>query len=100
MLYVYTLVFVGASLMEVMGMIPQEMKSAGITIEALFSKYFGDEVSMYAYLCSSCALKQDMHLIYYHIRRTTLITVLHCFIPLLYCLGLNWVEPNLFEVSD
>ncbi|XP_065916833.1 E3 ubiquitin-protein ligase TM129-like isoform X2 [Dysidea avara] len=82
MLYAYTLLFIGAALMEVMGMIPQEMKSAGITIEALFSKYFGDE---------------DMHFIYYHIRRTTLITILHCCIPLLYCLGLNWVEPDLSE---
>jgi len=45
MLYAYTLFFIGAALLEVMGMIPQEMKSAGITIEALFSKYFGDEVS-------------------------------------------------------
>ena len=99
MLYAYTLFFIGAALLEVLGMIPQEMKSAGMTIEALFSKYFGDEVSWRAYLCSSCALIQDMHFIYYHIRRTTLITVLHCCIPLLYCVGLNWIEPNLSEVS-
>ena len=40
----YTLLFVGAAILEVMGMIPQEIKSSGITIEGILSKYFGDEV--------------------------------------------------------
>lgn len=40
----YTLLFVGAAILEVMGMIPQEIKSSGITIESILSKYFGDEV--------------------------------------------------------
>lgn len=41
----YTLLFVGAAVLEVMGMIPQEIKTSGITIEGMLSKYFGDEVS-------------------------------------------------------
>ena len=40
----YTLLFVGVAVLEVMGMIPQEIKSSGITIEGILSKYFGDEV--------------------------------------------------------
>ena len=40
-----------------------------------------------------------MHFIYYHMRRTTVMTVLHCFLPLLYCIGLHWSEPSLSVVS-
>lgn len=42
----YTLLFVGGAVLEVMGMIPQEIKSSGITIEGMLSKYFGDEVRL------------------------------------------------------
>ena len=42
----YTLLFVGGAVLEVMGMIPQEIKSSGITIEGMLSKYFGDEVGL------------------------------------------------------
>ena len=40
----YTLLFVGVAALEVMGMIPQEIRSSGITVEGILSKYFGDEV--------------------------------------------------------
>ena len=99
----YTLVFVGVAFMEVMGMIPQEIKSSGITIEGMLSKYFGDEVGFVKKICTRYVIRmpllQDMHFIYYHIRRTTVMTVLHCFIPLLYCIGLNLSDPSLSVVS-
>ena len=50
----YTLLFVGVAVLEVMGMIPQEIKSAGITIEGMLSKYFGDEVS--SKIKTACAI--------------------------------------------
>lgn len=43
-LVVYTAAFIIYSLMEVLGLMPQEVKSAGITLSGLFSKYYGDPV--------------------------------------------------------
>ena len=42
----YTLVFGLYSIMEVLGLMPQEIKSAGITLPGLFSSYYGDPVSV------------------------------------------------------
>ena len=43
-LIVYTGAFIIYSVMEVLGLMPQEVKSAGITLPGLFSKYYGDPV--------------------------------------------------------
>jgi len=43
-LVVYTGAFLIYSLMEVLGLMPQEIKSAGLTLPALFSKFYGDVV--------------------------------------------------------
>ena len=40
----YTCVFVLYSLMDVLGLMPQELRSAGITLPALFARYYGDKV--------------------------------------------------------
>ena len=40
----YTAVFGLYSLMEVLGLMPQEVRSAGITLPALFSRLYGDQV--------------------------------------------------------
>ena len=44
-LLLYTGVFVLYGVMEVMGLMPQELVSAGLTLPRLFSKYLGDPVS-------------------------------------------------------
>ena len=44
---VYTAVFSLYSLMEVVGLMPQEIHSAGITLPSLFSSYYGDQVWRY-----------------------------------------------------
>lgn len=41
----YTAAFVAYGLMDVLGLMPQEISSAGLTLPRLFSKYFGDFVS-------------------------------------------------------
>ncbi len=45
-LVLYTSVFVAYSLMDVLGLMPQEIRSAGLTLPQLFSRYFGDLVSI------------------------------------------------------
>ena len=40
----YSVVFVLYSVMEVLGLMPQEVRSAGITLPALFANYYGDQV--------------------------------------------------------
>ncbi len=42
----YTSAFVVYGLMDVLGLMPQEISSAGLTIPQLFSKLFGDSVSI------------------------------------------------------
>ena len=43
-LSLYTILFVMYSILEITGALPQEMRSAGITLPALFSGYYGHEV--------------------------------------------------------
>ena len=40
----YTAAFVVYGVMEVLGLMPQEIKSAGVTLPAIFAKYYGDQV--------------------------------------------------------
>ena len=40
----YTLVFGFYSFLEVSGSLPQEIRSAGLTLTSLFSRYYGDQV--------------------------------------------------------
>ena len=42
----YSAAFFIYGLMEVLGLMPQEISSAGITLPGLFAKYFGDPVSL------------------------------------------------------
>lgn len=41
----YTCAFALYSLMDILGLMPQELRSAGVTLPALFSRYYGDQVS-------------------------------------------------------
>ena len=41
---VYSAVFALYSVMEVLGLLPQEVRSAGVTLPALLKGYYGDEV--------------------------------------------------------
>ena len=43
----YTVLFTVYSILEVTGALPQEMRSAGLTLPALFSKYYGHEVDFF-----------------------------------------------------
>lgn len=43
----YSAVFALYSVMEVLGLMPQEVRSAGVTLPALFSTYYGDQVILY-----------------------------------------------------
>ncbi len=54
-LLVYTGIFLVYSAMEFLGLMPQEVKSAGLTLPALFSKLYGDIVGWYflSYLLST-----------------------------------------------
>lgn len=42
---IYTGAFMVYGLMEVLGLMPQEIKSAGVTLTGLFGKYYGNVVS-------------------------------------------------------
>ena len=46
-LLLYTGAFLLYGVMEVVGLMPQELVSAGLTLPRLFAKYLGDPVSMY-----------------------------------------------------
>ncbi|KAG1650748.1 Transmembrane protein 129 [Nymphon striatum] len=54
---------------------PVEVIAAGLTIEALFSKFLDSE---------------ELFFIQHHIARTTIVSVVYAFIPLVYCLGSEW----------
>lgn len=41
---IYTAAFIIYGLMEVLGLLPQEIKSAGITLTDIFGKLYGDLV--------------------------------------------------------
>lgn len=45
-LVLYSAAFIVYGLMDILGLMPQEISSAGITLPGLFSKYFGDPVSL------------------------------------------------------
>lgn len=49
----YSVVFLLYSIMEVLGLMPQEVRSAGITLSTLFSRYYGDQVGCAALLNSA-----------------------------------------------
>lgn len=42
----YTVVFIFYSCLEVTGSLPQEIRSAGLTLTSFFSRYYGDEASV------------------------------------------------------
>ena len=46
-LLLYTGAFLLYGVMEVVGLMPQELVSAGLTLPRLFAKYLGDPVSIY-----------------------------------------------------
>ncbi|XP_064383296.1 transmembrane protein 129-like [Halichondria panicea] len=76
----YTAAFIAYGLMDVLGLMPQEISSAGLTLPGLFSKYFGDP---------------SLDFTRYHLRRTTCSVIVHLFLPLVYCIGLSFVCPSL-----
>lgn len=43
----YSAVFALYSVMEVLGLMPQEVRSAGVTLPALFTTYYGDQVILH-----------------------------------------------------
>ena len=45
-LVVYSGAFLIYSFMEVLGLMPQEVKSAGLALPAIFSKFYGDVVGI------------------------------------------------------
>lgn len=49
----FTAAFLAYGLMDVLGLMPQEITSAGLTLPGLFSKYFGDVVSSQSYVCET-----------------------------------------------
>ncbi|XP_002733754.2 E3 ubiquitin-protein ligase TM129-like, partial [Saccoglossus kowalevskii] len=59
---------------------PQEFRSAGLTVQNVLSHWLGSE---------------EMHFVYYHLKRTTATLVFHCFIPLGYYIGLAIAVPDL-----
>jgi hypothetical protein len=75
----YSAVFGLYCLMEVLGLMPQEVRSAGLTLPALFSSLYGD---------------QSVDFVGYHVRRTTVSLLVHLQLPLVYCLGLGLVQPE------
>ncbi|KAG5263308.1 hypothetical protein AALO_G00263470 [Alosa alosa] len=58
---------------------PNEFRSAGFTVQNLFSFWLGSE---------------DIGFVQYHIRRTTLTLVVHCSLPLGYYLGMCIAAPD------
>lgn len=75
----FTIFFVFYSILEITGAQPQEIRSAGLTLPALFSKYYGHE---------------EVDFVRYHMKRTTASIIIHCAFPLLYTLGLQLVYPQ------
>ena len=53
LLILYTAGFIAYGLMELLGLMPQEMKSAGLTLPGIFDRLYGDPVCLmqYAYYC-------------------------------------------------
>lgn len=68
---VYTLIFSLVSFLSIFP--PHEIKSAGLTIEALFQGYFGD---------------RNLHFILYEMRRIAMTKCIHSLLPTTYLFGL------------
>ncbi|XP_043112493.1 E3 ubiquitin-protein ligase TM129 [Puntigrus tetrazona] len=58
---------------------PSEARSAGLTVQHLFSGWLGSE---------------DLHFIQHHLRRSTLTLLLHCCLPLGYYVGMCVASPE------
>lgn len=43
---IYTVAFMLYGLMEVLGLMPQEIKSAGVTLTGVFGSFYGDLVQL------------------------------------------------------
>ena len=50
----YTVLFVLYSILEVTGTLPQELRSSGLTLGSVFSRYYGDEVCRYKHVLLLC----------------------------------------------
>ncbi|XP_070693135.1 E3 ubiquitin-protein ligase TM129 isoform X1 [Pempheris klunzingeri] len=69
---------------------PNEFRSAGLTVQHLFSSWLGSE---------------DVGFVQYHVRRTSVTVLVHCSLPLGYYIGMCIAAPEknlgyLYEVSD
>uniref|UniRef100_A0A3Q4GM84 Transmembrane protein 129, E3 ubiquitin protein ligase n=1 Tax=Neolamprologus brichardi TaxID=32507 RepID=A0A3Q4GM84_NEOBR len=69
---------------------PNEFRSAGLTVQNLFSSWLGSE---------------DVGFIQYHVRRTSITVVVHSALPLGYYMGMCVAAPeknlvNIYQVSD
>ena len=42
---------------------------------------------------------QDLDFMTYQVRRTTITTFVHLCLPLVYCIGMSMVEPQIYAVS-
>ena len=42
---------------------------------------------------------QDLDFMTYQVRRTTITTFVHLCLPLVYCIGMSMVEPQVYTVS-
>ena len=51
----YTAVFSLYSVMEVLGLMPQEIRSAGLTLPAVLSSHYGDQVGKEDFVQRACA---------------------------------------------
>lgn len=111
-LLLYTGVFLLYGMMDVLGLMPQEIVSAGLTLPGLLSKCFGDPVSytrqLYRPQRHRCRYNlyipivfffQNLDFMSYQLKRTTIVTFVHLSLPLLYCIGLSLVEPQVYTVS-
>ena len=96
----YTLVFAFYSFLEISGSMPQEIRSAGLTLTSLFSRYYGDQVERLEKEFLNIYYSQDIDFVGYHMRRTTGAIIIHSFLPLLYTIGLQFVYPHFNIVSN
>ena len=59
---VFTVFFLAYSLLEVTGLLPQEMRSAGLALPSLFSRLYGQEVSTrLVMLCGCCVIRCTLY---------------------------------------
>ncbi|KAA0709094.1 E3 ubiquitin-protein ligase TM129 [Triplophysa tibetana] len=73
----FSLVYIVLSLCFVFT--PNEFRSAGFTVQHMFSGWLGSE---------------DISFIQHHIKRTTLTLIVHCFLPLGYYIGMCFAAPE------